>query len=637
MRQLCRTKRYHVLNSAAAILVMLMSSPPTNAAEARSQTSHELVADLPYADVAGKPLHLDLHLPRDTPRPPLVIYIHGGGWRNGDRKRTLQKVGFRDPILNAGYALASIDYRLSDTATFPAQIHDCKGAVRWLRAHAGKYGYDASRIAAVGTSAGGHLAMLLGASGGVEALEGAVGDHSDQPSDVQAVVDFFGPVDFLLRSRTQTRKCNHPGGPVYQLLGGSVRKNTDLAKLASPLRHVSPGDPPVLIVHGLMDSTVNPGQSIELYQKYKKEGLPVELHLLPDAGHGIRQSAKPDIMPRMIGFLNAHLRGGVGNPAPSTRPAPQKQEKEAAPDSPWAPPNASRRDDRDSPFVPDGYQRVFTANFLDPTEEFTRKGHPRFTTGHFRLSGENDLNTTRRLGGNGELQLYFDKDFRFQGTEFDIDPFVVRDGVLSIIADRLSDDRVEALRPLKGQKKNRLIKYSSGMLSTETQDRGGNGFTQLYGYWELRARLPKGRGLWPAFWLVTHTHEYWDEIDIFEVLGHEPDKIYMTTHFHDGGGTDNKNPKNKVHTGVDTSQRFHVYGMQITRDALIWTLDGEKTLRTGHSLEVPLYTIVNLAVGGKWPKDPDETTEFPASMDIDYLRIYSPPPQEQPAPGDPQQ
>lgn len=277
-----------------------------------------------------------------------------------------------------------------------------------------------------------------------------------------------------------------------------------------------------------------------------------------------------------------------------------------------------------SGFVPEQHEMVVAAEFDDPDAVFNRTDHPLFTTGQFRLHGENDLNVTRRLGGNGELQLYFDKDFEFRGKAFGINPFSIEDGVLSIVADRLTAEQIEILRPLKGDKKNRLVKYSSGLLSTETQGRDGKGYTQLHGYWELRARLPRGKGLWPAFWLVTETHDYWDEIDIFEVLGHEPDVIHMNTHFHDGGGTQNKNPKNRRHEGVDTSDGFHIYGMQITQDALIWTVDGERTLKTGHSLEVPLYTIINLAVGGKWPKDPDASTSFPAKMEIDYLRIYKP-------------
>ena len=293
-------------------------------------------------------------------------------------------------------------------------------------------------------------------------------------------------------------------------------------------------------------------------------------------------------------------------------------------EAPWAPPLASRQDDVDSPYVPAGYHRAFTANFLDPDEVFNPTDNPRFTTGHFRLHGDNDLNVTRRLGDNRELQLYVDGDFTYAGQPLGIDPYSVRDGVLHISATQLSDEHRALLAPLGRGKKLPAPKYASGLLSTETQGRDGKGHLQSRGYWELRAQLPAGRGLWPAFWLVTHTHDYWDEVDIFEVLGHEPDAIYHTTHFHDGGGTAGVKWEKRITRGIDTSARFHVFGMLITDDDLVYSIDGVERLRVKHTLESPLYTIVNLAVGGTWPKNPDQTTPFPAVMKIDYLRIYAP-------------
>jgi beta-glucanase (GH16 family) len=280
----------------------------------------------------------------------------------------------------------------------------------------------------------------------------------------------------------------------------------------------------------------------------------------------------------------------------------------------------------DSPFVPKGYARVFSAEFDDQGEVFNPHANAQFTTGHFRLSGEGDLNTVRRLGNNSELQLYLDEDFEFAGQKPGINPFSVKDGMLTITADRLSDAGAELLTPL-AKEEIPPPSYSSGLLSTETAGRSGKGFAQQYGYWELRAKLPKGKGLWPAFWLVTETHDYWDEVDIFEVLGHQPDAIYHSTHFHDGGGTDNLSWEERTCRQIDTSDGFHIYGMEITKDELINTVDGRETLRVAHKLEKPLYTIINLAVGGKWPGNPDENTLFPAKMEIDYLRIYRQEPQ----------
>lgn len=298
-------------------------------------------------------------------------------------------------------------------------------------------------------------------------------------------------------------------------------------------------------------------------------------------------------------------------------------------DPAWQPKNASRRDDRDSLFVPKGYTRVFTANFEDGNEVFNRTDNIQFTTGFFRLNPD-DLNTCRRLATNSERQLYFDKNFQYQGHAFNVNPFSIKDGILTITAQPLSAEHKQILSTLVNKEikaKNKEIKsvlYSSGALSTETQLRkSGQGFTLLYGYWELRARLPKGKGLWPAFWLVTETHDYWDEVDIFEVLGHEPNVIYHTTHFHDGGGTKGLKEEKRSYREIDTSDGFHIYGCEIRKDgALLFYVDGKKTLEVKHTLETPLYTMINLAVGGSWPKDPDETTEFPAKFEIDYLRIY---------------
>lgn len=214
-----------------------------------------------------------------------------------------------------------------------------------------------------------------------------------------------------------------------------------------------------------------------------------------------------------------------------------------------------------------------------------------------------------------------DRDFEYAGQKPKIDPFSIEGGVLTITADRLSPENTALFKPLAG-KKIPAPEFSSGMLSTETEGRSGRGFAQLLGYWEMRARLPQGKGLWPAFWLVAETHDYWDEVDIIEVLGHEPNVIYHTTHFHQGGGTDGLSWKKRTHRKIDTSDGFHTYGLEITEKELIYYVDGKVTLRVGHSLKHPLYTIINLAVGGKWPGNPDESTVFPAKMEIDYLRIY---------------
>ncbi|MCF7816508.1 MAG: alpha/beta hydrolase [Kiritimatiellales bacterium] len=267
----------------------------------------KVILDVPFAEESGVALRLDLFLPLGVKEPPLVVFIHGGGWTGGSRKNCPVKW-----LVQEGYALASIEYRLSSHAVFPAQIYDCKGAIRWLRAHAGEYGYDGGRIAAMGSSAGGHLVVLLGTSGGEQELEGAVGGNLDCSSRVQAVVDYFGPTDFVLRSKTQPQFTDDPQGTNYKLLGGPVGQNLKLAELAGGVNHVTKDDSPMLIIHGLMDKRVEVQQSICLYQKYKDAGLPVEIKFVENAGHGGSLFFEEQNRPVVNDFLERYLR----NPQP---------------------------------------------------------------------------------------------------------------------------------------------------------------------------------------------------------------------------------------------------------------------------------------------------------------------------------
>lgn len=272
------------------------------------ETGRRVLADLEYARVGELALFLDLTLPApaelrtDRSKPPLVLYIHGGGWRAGTRKG-----GVPDYLVEQGFAVASVDYRLSSTAVHPAQIHDCKAALRWLRARADEYGYDPERVAAMGTSAGAHLAVLLGTTGGMAALEGEVGEHSEESTVVQAIVDFYGPIDFLLRSKDQPEQTEQEGGKVYQLLGGSVREKADLARQASGVYHVTADDPPLLIVHGTADRTVLLNQSERLRDVYRAAGLKAEFHLVEGGGHGGEAFMQLGVRQWVIDFLKREL------------------------------------------------------------------------------------------------------------------------------------------------------------------------------------------------------------------------------------------------------------------------------------------------------------------------------------------
>jgi acetyl esterase/lipase len=238
--------------------------------------------DIEYARVGELSLKLDLYVPATSSPPPVILWVHGGAWRSGSKTNSPLL-----PLTEKGYALASVDYRLSPVAQFPAQAYDIKGAIRFLRAKHQEYGIAAERMAIAGGSAGGHLAALVGVSGGEKELEGDVGNHLDQSSAVQAIVDFYGPTDLttiLLQSTPHGLSVRVPA--LQLLLGGQPEKNPALAALASPVAHVDAKDPPLLIFHGDRDPQVPINQSHELVGAYKKHNLPVTLEVVYGGGHG---------------------------------------------------------------------------------------------------------------------------------------------------------------------------------------------------------------------------------------------------------------------------------------------------------------------------------------------------------------
>jgi CubicO group peptidase (beta-lactamase class C family)/acetyl esterase/lipase len=261
-----------------------------------------ITKDVEFALVDGHSLKLDLYLPQ-AKQPPLAVWIHGGGWRAGSKERC-----YVQWLTEHGYAVASISYRLTDQATFPAQLHDCKAAVRWLRANAETYGYRGDRVAVAGSSAGGHLAALLGTTAGVPELEGTVGGNLDYSSRVDAIVDYYGPTDFIQRTKTQPHKTIDKGAPVRLLLGGPANERVELARQASPAFHVTADDPPLLIFHGSNDNTVLIGQSERMVDVYTAAKLPVTLHVLEDSAHGGKEFYAGENRQRLVQFLDRHLK-----------------------------------------------------------------------------------------------------------------------------------------------------------------------------------------------------------------------------------------------------------------------------------------------------------------------------------------
>ena len=293
------------VNCCLPLLLCLAATATISGAE--NQPFRKLT-DIRYAQVAGHDLLLDLYLPGDQTRPaPLVVFVHGGAWRAGSKQR-MPLTG----LLRDGFAVASADYRLSPVARFPAQIHDLKAAIRFLRAKQHDYGYDARRLAIAGTSAGAHLAALVGVTNGHEQLEGNVGEHLDESSDVQAIVSFFGAGNLLSILPQSTPHGLGVRIPALQLLlGAQPEDSPDLAELASPLSHVDKTDPALLLLHGDQDGQMPINQSHELHGKYKEFGLPVQFEVVHGAGHGGKAFREyyDGQRPRLLTtFLDAHIK-----------------------------------------------------------------------------------------------------------------------------------------------------------------------------------------------------------------------------------------------------------------------------------------------------------------------------------------
>ena len=289
---------------------MLASSSLTVAAPAipEAQASRiEVISDLPYADANNPRQSLDLYLPKArTGRPlPVLLYLHGGAWWQGDKGAGAAHLPRF--VASGDFAGVSVGYRLTDEASWPAQLHDAKAAVRWVKANADRYGLDAQRIAVWGHSAGAHLALMLGLTGDEPTLAGSLGPHDAFGTEVQAVLNFYGIVAIpALAGQPGYGTRDSPDGPEARLLGAPVVEVPALARAASPINWISANDPPVLTFHGTEDAAVPYQQAVRLDRALRKAGVPSYFITVPDAGHG----DFPDgVLERTRQFLDKVLLG----------------------------------------------------------------------------------------------------------------------------------------------------------------------------------------------------------------------------------------------------------------------------------------------------------------------------------------
>ena len=268
--------------------------PPPGAAPGAPQAGRmQIDRDIEYSRVGDRWLKLDLYRREPGTAPsPIVVWIHAGGWSSGDKSPTPAAA-----LLSNGFAVASIEYRSSAEAKFPAQLHDCKAAIRWLRANAKTYNLDGEHIGVWGHEAGGHLAALLGTTGDVRELEGD-GGNADQSSRVQAVVDFAGVTDVLQMAGVNSRLQ-----PALKLFvgGAAVQK-------ASPVSYVSQDDPPFLIVHGTADAVVPPRQSEMFIAALKQAGVDSSLELQIGASNELGKLLTMPVLDMVAGFFD-RLKG----------------------------------------------------------------------------------------------------------------------------------------------------------------------------------------------------------------------------------------------------------------------------------------------------------------------------------------
>jgi len=301
-----------ILFVAAPLFAAALSEQKQSALNAAAKSEVEVRFDQSYAGNDNPKQMVDLYLPknRGAEKPlPVVALIHGGGWVNGDR------IGYASQAIQiartGNYAAVAVGYRLTAESQWPSQVHDCKAAIRWIRAHAKEHNLDADKIAVWGSSAGGHLSSLLGTSGDIGELEGDLGPNRHFSSRVQCVVNLCGPEDFS--QALMFDKENMPiwkDDAVSRLFGGTAQDKNSLAAAASPITYVSGDDPPFITFHGTKDQRVAFLHAELIHAGLQKAGVTSLLVPITDGGHG--SVSHPEVKTRGLQFVDKILRGMDG-------------------------------------------------------------------------------------------------------------------------------------------------------------------------------------------------------------------------------------------------------------------------------------------------------------------------------------
>lgn len=280
---------------ALTTLCMVLTGVIVFSGIAKAQTGPETPAarNVAYVENGHQRQRLHVYLPATGKNWPLVIWIHGGGWESGNHDYSPARF-----LVNEGFAVASIGYRLSTDAPFPAQIQDCKSAIRWLKRQAPRFGYNPERVGVWGQSAGGHLASLVGTTGADSIFD--VGAHLENKSHVQAVVDFCGPTDLSLYGQSKADDT------LGRLIGGPIQNNAAKVKAANPLSYIRKDQlPAFLIVHGDRDNIVPIKHSELLVNALKANGGDVTYHIAKGKQHDVRENDTPQ---RVTAFFKANLQ-----------------------------------------------------------------------------------------------------------------------------------------------------------------------------------------------------------------------------------------------------------------------------------------------------------------------------------------